>query len=150
MNKVQIFQLLQLCFLGLVIGTVLIFSRRQTPKSGFRITEAELRRAKGAQEPHAPRNAIGGVSTDRSGPSAVKPPELEMALPDWPSNMPPEKILGVSSEASTEVIEAAYKALLKKYHPDRYSHWGDTYESKAHVVVLRLKQAREEILIKRL
>ena len=32
----------------------------------------------------------------------------------------PYKVLGVSKNASEEEIKAAYKALVKKYHPDQY------------------------------
>lgn len=35
--------------------------------------------------------------------------------------MNPYKVLGVSEGASQEEIRAAYRALVKKYHPDKYS-----------------------------
>ena len=34
--------------------------------------------------------------------------------------MDPYKVLGVSENATPEEIRAAYLALVKKYHPDRY------------------------------
>lgn len=33
----------------------------------------------------------------------------------------PYSILGVAPEAEPEVVEAAYRALMKKYHPDRWA-----------------------------
>ena len=35
--------------------------------------------------------------------------------------MNPYKVLGVSEDASQEEIRSAYRALVKKYHPDKYS-----------------------------
>ena len=35
--------------------------------------------------------------------------------------MNPYKVLGVSETATQEEIRAAYLALVKKYHPDRYA-----------------------------
>jgi DnaJ-domain-containing protein 1 len=46
-------------------------------------------------------------------------------------------VLGVTREAPAEVIDAAYKALAKKYHPDRA---GGSLE-----MMQRLNQAHDEI-----
>ncbi len=32
----------------------------------------------------------------------------------------PHSVLGIQQNAEPEVIDAAYRALMKKYHPDRY------------------------------
>lgn len=36
-------------------------------------------------------------------------------------NFDPHATLGVAPDAEPEVVDAAYRALMKKYHPDRYS-----------------------------
>lgn len=43
----------------------------------------------------------------------------------------PHEILGVQPGAEPEVVDAAYRALMKKYHPDRAPAAGDTAKAQA-------------------
>ena len=53
----------------------------------------------------------------------------------------PWEILHLEPGASQEVIDAAYKEQLLKYHPDRVSHLGDEFQRLAHRKTLAIRQA---------
>ena len=43
-------------------------------------------------------------------------------------------ILGVTETSEPEVIEAAYRALMKKYHPDRWTGEAERAENRAKLI----------------
>ena len=53
----------------------------------------------------------------------------------------PWEVLEIEPGASSEKIQAAYKAQLLKYHPDRVSHLGDEFQQLAHRKTLAIRQA---------
>ena len=53
----------------------------------------------------------------------------------------PWEVLELEPGASLEEIQAAYKAQLLKYHPDRVSHLGDEFQQLAHRKTLAIRQA---------
>jgi len=55
------------------------------------------------------------------------------------------KILGVSSSASDQEIKAAYRTMVKKYHPDRVSHLGKEFADLAHEKFQRVQEAYDHI-----
>lgn len=102
------------------------------------------------------RGLSGGQTTgkdsaakDVNQDNASTPPQLTSAFPNWDVKTPAHEILGVSAQASASEIESAYKKLLKKYHPDRFAHWGGAYQTRAHYVVTVLQKAREDLLKKK-
>ncbi len=50
--------------------------------------------------------------------SAIGPVDADRRRPRMPDRIDPYKILQVDSEAEDEVIQAAYRRLARKYHPD--------------------------------
>jgi DnaJ-domain-containing protein 1 len=82
-------------------------------------------------------------------PSPSKPIAVESHFPSWDKNTPPHLILEVAPEADAETIQAAYKRILKEYHPDRFAHWGAGYQTRAHHVLLLAQQARDKMLGKK-
>ena len=53
----------------------------------------------------------------------------------------PWQVLELEPGASPEEIQAAYKAQLLKYHPDRVSHLGGEFQQLAHRKTLAIRQA---------
>ena len=85
-----------------------------------------------------------------AAPSPVKVEQakllLETVFPTWAPTSAPHEILGVATNASASEVEAAYKTLLKKYHPDRFSAFGRAYELRAHHVLQLAQKARDTLL----
>lgn len=61
-------------------------------------------------------------------------------MKDYNVNVNYYKILQISPQASTEVIEAAYRALMKKHHPDKVDA---AHKKEAEKEARRLNKARE-------
>lgn len=56
-------------------------------------------------------------------------------------SLDPWQVLQLQPGASPEEIQAAYKAQLLKYHPDRVSHLGDEFQQLAHRKTLAIRRA---------
>ncbi|MFO7911964.1 MAG: DnaJ domain-containing protein [Desulfotignum sp.] len=58
---------------------------------------------------------------------------------------PAHEILGVAKDASWKEIQAAYKQLAKKYHPDKLSHLGKEFSDLAAKRFLEIQKAFETL-----
>ena len=139
----KFFGLSQVILLLVIGATVFLFSKRKRDRekaTELRLDNVYLRgaiRRTAAHEAPKPK------------PANTKKAQVESAFPSWSKDTPAHDVLGVHPQAPEHAIEAAYKKLLKKYHPDRYAHWGKGYQNRAHHVVLQLQQAREKLLGKK-
>ena len=115
--------------------------RRATAGRTLPRTEPGPRLTEPAEEANAEANS------ESRGEAAKKPaPALESALPTWSKQTLPHEILGIAPDSSPTQVEAAFKKLLKKYHPDRFGGAGKGYQKRAHHVVLLLQEARDKML----
>ncbi len=57
----------------------------------------------------------------------------------------PWQLLDVEPDADDDAIEAAYKAQLMQYHPDRAAHLGEDLRRLAHEKTLEIQRAYEQI-----
>ena len=57
----------------------------------------------------------------------------------------PYEILGIDSSASGEEIQAAYKARMHEYHPDKVTHLGEELQKVAHRKAVEIQQAYEQL-----
>lgn len=62
-----------------------------------------------------------------------------------PLSKTPWQLLDIEPDADEEAVEAAYKAKLMQYHPDRASHLGEELQDLAHEKTLELQRAYEQI-----
>jgi uncharacterized membrane protein YkvA (DUF1232 family) len=61
------------------------------------------------------------------------------------SSFDPYEILGIDSAASGEEIQAAYKARMHEYHPDKVAHLGEELQKVAHRKAVEIQQAYEQL-----
>jgi DnaJ-domain-containing protein 1 len=61
------------------------------------------------------------------------------------SSFDPYRILGIDSSASREDIQAAYKARMQEYHPDKVAHLGEELQKVAHRKAVEIQQAYEQL-----
>ena len=87
------------------------------------------------------RRLRGRMASSFNGPYAQSPDEGESAGKGRTERLDPWETLHLEPGASPDMIEAAYKAQLLKYHPDRVSHLGDEFQRLAHDKTLAIRQA---------
>jgi hypothetical protein len=88
---------------------------------------------------HAARATRGASSRDREEPpSRARAPASERAFD-------PYEILGIAPSASREAIQAAYKARMNEYHPDKVAHLGEDLQKLAHRKALEIQQAYQQL-----
>lgn len=138
-------------FVFTLIATALYFHFKRRSTHGTGITEVDMNEARARiaellkrQTSSQSQNNATHNADHRGGAGAS--PALTSALPSWTANTPPQVILGVPTGSSAKVVEAAYRALVKKYHPDRYSSWGPEYMDRAHEITILLHNAKEALL----
>ncbi len=57
----------------------------------------------------------------------------------------PYEILGIDSSASGEEIQAAYKARMHEYHPDKVAHLGEELQKVAHRKAVEIQRAYKHL-----
>jgi DnaJ-domain-containing protein 1 len=64
-----------------------------------------------------------------------------------PPKRPPDpfETLGVARSASKQEIDAAYKARMQEYHPDKVAHLGSELQDLAHHKALEIQQAYQQL-----
>ncbi len=61
------------------------------------------------------------------------------------SSFDPYEILSIDSSASGEEIQAAYRARMHEYHPDKVAHLGEELQKVAHRKAVEIQQAYEQL-----
>jgi len=75
----------------------------------------------------------GADAGRRSGP-AQEPEQAEVPFE-------PHRVLGVAPSASRAEIDAAYRARMHEYHPDKVSHLGEDLQKLAHEKAVAIQRA---------
>jgi DnaJ like chaperone protein len=84
----------------------------------------------------ATQGSRGRGEGERSGRAQAEAPE---------SSFDPHQILGIDPSASGEEIQAAYKARMHEYHPDKVAHLGEELQKVAHRKAVEIQQAYEQL-----
>ena len=57
----------------------------------------------------------------------------------------PFEILGIDASASGDEIQAAYRARMREYHPDKVAHLGEELQKLAHRKAVEIQQAYQQL-----
>jgi len=68
-----------------------------------------------------------------------------MSQPNQPSGPDPYTVLGLSREATDEELKKTYRALAKKFHPDRVTHLGEEVRAQSEQKFKELQGAWDQI-----
>jgi uncharacterized membrane protein YkvA (DUF1232 family) len=67
---------------------------------------------------------------------------------DKDSESDPYEILEISMDSTKEEVQAAYKKLVKQYHPDKVSHLGKDLQKVANEKFIKIKNAYDTLMKK--
>lgn len=87
------------------------------------------------------RRLRGHMASSFSGVYSEATGDDETAETGSTESLDPWEVLHLEPGASPEMIDAAYKSQLLRYHPDRVSHLGDEFQQLAHRKTLAIRQA---------
>lgn len=87
------------------------------------------------------RRLRGHMSSSSGSAYSDAPDDGESAETGGTKSLDPWEVLHLEPGASPDKVDAAYKAQLLKYHPDRVSHLGDEFQRLAHRKTLAIRQA---------
>ena len=85
---------------------------------------------------HADRQSRERDERWRSGSTDEEAPQ---------SSFDPYQTLGVDPSASAEEIQAAYRARMHEYHPDKVAHLGEELQKVAHRKAVEIQRAYEKL-----
>ena len=146
MDKLKLFLIADgaIILVGLAFFLVL-FLRRSSGESQFR-DDLWAEKKKRAAEDLVDKKILLEHRPDPAE-KAEKPapgPAPEFQIPNFRGR--PHEILGISPGAPRELVLRAYKHWIKRYHPDRVAHLGETYVAQARRRAEQLNTARDELL----
>lgn len=87
------------------------------------------------------KSVISEEYTDNSSSENNSEEKAKQSRARTTSKRPPHEVLEVSSDASVEEIEKAYKEMARKYHPDRVNHLGAELQAMAHEKMVEITNA---------
>jgi DnaJ like chaperone protein len=91
-----------------------------------------------ANRVRAPASDHASKHAEADGGSQEEPAAAPLPKTPW-------QLLDLEPDASDEAIDAAYKAKLLQYHPDRVAHLGEDLQRLAHEKTLEMQRAYEQI-----
>ncbi len=88
-------------------------------------------------------NARGSESSSRSSHTASG-----QSAPQGPNHTAafnPYEVLGIPHSASSEAIQAAYRAQMQQYHPDKVAHLGEDLQKLATEKTQQIQRAYKQL-----
>ncbi len=91
-----------------------------------------------------------GSSTEHSGTStdnqADSSSDAKASQSQQKPKQSPHEILEIDKNATREEIQAAYRSMVKQYHPDRVAHLGKELQELANQKFIEIKEAYTSML----
>jgi DnaJ-domain-containing protein 1 len=112
----------------------------------LRRNESAFFKPRSKEDPTAKPKSPGGPDLLAQARYAPKPQPLR--LEGIRLGGAPHEVLGVSPAASEAEVQAAYRELMKRYHPDRVGRPGTREWQDAQAIAHALNQAKSELLSK--
>jgi hypothetical protein len=134
----KVFFYIQVGFAVAVLLMIYFMSRRKD-ESGFRVREADKKK------PVTP-SKLGQIKHDDSLANAKMKRNEPLKLSGIRIDGEPHEILGVPRDASEKQIQAAYRDLMKRYHPDVIGRPGSREWEDAQKIAEALNGARKQML----
>jgi DnaJ-domain-containing protein 1 len=92
------------------------------------------------------REATSKINTQTKTDPSAEPKAPPLALPGLVLEGKPHEVLGVAENASADEINRAFKKLLHRYHPDRYTQEGSPEWFEAQKITIILTEARDYMI----
>jgi DnaJ-domain-containing protein 1 len=145
-EKLKVFFLYGQLGVGLLLVYILFRFSNGKSESGFRLREADrLKNRKPGKKEDVLAQARLSFRAD-SKADAQQKKEKPLLLEGIRIDGAPHEILGVSSSATPEEIQKAYRQLIKRYHPDRVGRPGSREWADAQRIAEALNSAKDHLL----
>ena len=147
MNKLKAFLVADAFLIaGGLVFFLILFLRRNAGENRFR--EDIWEKKKRAAEDQVDRKILLEHRPDpaeaEEKPASPGTSKEEFAMPNFRGR--PHEILGIPPHPHRDLVTRAYKHWIKRYHPDRVAHLGETYVAQARRRAEQLNTARDELL----
>ena len=133
----RLFYLGQIGF-GLILVGAFVFLRPKDPGTNFKVREADRKDLPWSKKGHAgQQNDLAQAKMKRAEP---------LSLPGIRIDGEPHEILGIARGAAPDVVQRAYKDLMKRYHPDLVGRPGSREWNDAQKIAEALNRAKDALL----
>ena len=128
--------LLEYSIIAVIVTAAWLALRRRPTESGFRVREADRKLPPGGAKASAGKDELAHAKLKRHEPLQLGGIRIDGL---------PHEILGVSCSASPEMIQKAYRELMKLYHPDKIGRPGSREWNDAQKIAEALNRAKDAL-----
>ncbi|MFP4226011.1 MAG: DnaJ domain-containing protein [Desulfobacterales bacterium] len=120
-----------------LVGLLIYFLRyRKLPGFMYFLQRLFFKKSPGRQDQRYGRTNTGTRGNQQAGGQKQQQGQ--------PKN--PYAVLGLKPGASREEIQAAYRELVQKYHPDKLSHLGEEFQEMAQQKFVEIQNAYDQLM----
>lgn len=132
--------LLVVAAIALVLGILSLLREQRGSDSNFRVRESDLRKSSTKIGTKTENDDLAHAKMKRHEPLRLEGIRIDGA---------PHEILGVAANADAVDVQKAYRALMKRYHPDKIGRVGSREWKDAQKIAEAINLAKDAMLKKR-